>query len=255
MSEEIKGKITQIIGAVLDIKFPGGKLPDIYDAVHINTKQGTRLVVEVAQHLGDDTVRCIAMGPTDGLVRGMDAAATGSPITVPVGEETLGRIFNVTGDVIDNKPAPENAKRLPIHRQAPSFEEQSTSTEVLETGIKVVDLLCPYQKGGKIGLFGGAGVGKTVLIQELIRNIATEHGGYSVFTGVGERTREGNDLYHEMQESGVINKTTMVFGQMNEPPGARMRVGLTGLTIAENFRDAGGKIGRASCRERVLRNV
>lgn len=241
MSEEIKGKITQIIGAVLDIKFPGGKLPDIYDAVHINTKQGTRLVVEVAQHLGDDTVRCIAMGPTDGLVRGMDAAATGSPITVPVGEETLGRIFNVTGDVIDNKPAPENAKRLPIHRQAPSFEEQSTSTEVLETGIKVVDLLCPYQKGGKIGLFGGAGVGKTVLIQELIRNIATEHGGYSVFTGVGERTREGNDLYHEMQESGVINKTTMVFGQMNEPPGARMRVGLTGLTIAENFRDEGGK--------------
>ena len=241
MSEEIKGKITQIIGAVLDIKFPGGKLPDIYDAVHINTKQGTRLVVEVAQHLGDDTVRCIAMGPTDGLVRGMDAAATGSPITVPVGEETLGRIFNVTGDVIDNKPAPENAKRLPIHRQAPSFEEQSTSTEVLETGIKVVDLLCPYQKGGKIGLFGGAGVGKTVLIQELIRNIATEHGGYSVFTGVGERTREGNDLYHEMQESGVINKTTMVFGQMNEPPGARMRVVLTGLTIAENFRDAGGK--------------
>lgn len=241
MSEEIKGKITQIIGAVLDIKFPGGKLPDIYDAVHINTKQGTRLVVEVAQHLGDDTVRCIAMGPTDGLVRGMDAIATGSPITVPVGEETLGRIFNVTGDVIDNKPAPENAKRLPIHRHAPSFEEQSTSTEVLETGIKVVDLLCPYQKGGKIGLFGGAGVGKTVLIQELIRNIATEHGGYSVFTGVGERTREGNDLYHEMQESGVINKTTMVFGQMNEPPGARMRVGLTGLTIAENFRDAGGK--------------
>lgn len=241
MSEEIKGKITQIIGAVLDIKFPGGKLPDIYDAVHINTKQGTRLVVEVAQHLGDDTVRCIAMGPTDGLVRGMDAVATGSPITVPVGEETLGRIFNVTGDVIDNKPAPENAKRLPIHRQAPSFEEQSTSTEVLETGIKVVDLLCPYQKGGKIGLFGGAGVGKTVLIQELIRNIATEHGGYSVFTGVGERTREGNDLYHEMQESGVINKTTMVFGQMNEPPGARMRVGLTGLTIAENFRDEGGK--------------
>lgn len=241
MSEEIKGKITQIIGAVLDIKFPGGKLPDIYDAVHINTKQGTRLVVEVAQHLGDDTVRCIAMGPTDGLVRGMDAIATGSPITVPVGEETLGRIFNVTGDVIDNKPDPENVKRLPIHRHAPSFEEQSTSTEVLETGIKVVDLLCPYQKGGKIGLFGGAGVGKTVLIQELIRNIATEHGGYSVFTGVGERTREGNDLYHEMQESGVINKTTMVFGQMNEPPGARMRVGLTGLTIAENFRDAGGK--------------
>lgn len=241
MSEEIRGKITQIIGAVLDIKFPGGKLPDIYDAIHITKNDGERLVVEVAQHLGDDTVRCIAMGPTDGLVRGMDAVSAGSPITVPVGEETLGRIFNVTGDVIDNKPAPKGVKRLPIHREAPSFEEQSTSTEVLETGIKVVDLLCPYQKGGKIGLFGGAGVGKTVLIQELIRNIATEHGGYSVFTGVGERTREGNDLYHEMQESGVINKTTMVFGQMNEPPGARMRVGLTGLTIAEAFRDEGGK--------------
>ena len=173
------------------------------------------------------------MGPTDGLVRGMEAVATGAPISVPVGEETLGRIFNVTGDPIDNKPAPAGAKKMPIHREAPSFEEQSTSAEVLETGIKVVDLLCPYQKGGKIGLFGGAGVGKTVLIQELIRNIATEHGGYSVFTGVGERTREGNDLYHEMQESGVINKTTMVFGQMNEPPGARMRVGLTGLTMAE----------------------
>lgn len=181
------------------------------------------------------------MGPTDGLVRGMEAVATGSPITVPVGENTLGRIFNVTGDPIDNKPAPKGVKKMPIHREAPSFEEQSTSTEVLETGIKVVDLLCPYQKGGKIGLFGGAGVGKTVLIQELIRNIATEHGGYSVFTGVGERTREGNDLYHEMQDSGVINKTTMVFGQMNEPPGARMRVGLTGLTMAENFRDEGGK--------------
>ena len=181
------------------------------------------------------------MGPTDGLVRGMEAVATGAPISVPVGEETLGRIFNVTGDPIDNKPAPAGAKKMPIHREAPSFEEQSTSAEVLETGIKVVDLLCPYQKGGKIGLFGGAGVGKTVLIQELIRNIATEHGGYSVFTGVGERTREGNDLYHEMQESGVINKTTMVFGQMNEPPGARMRVGLTGLTMAENFRDEGGK--------------
>ena len=181
------------------------------------------------------------MGPTDGLVRGMEAVATGAPISVPVGEQTLGRIFNVTGDAIDNKPAPQGVKKMPIHREAPSFEEQSTSAEVLETGIKVVDLLCPYQKGGKIGLFGGAGVGKTVLIQELIRNIATEHGGYSVFTGVGERTREGNDLYHEMQESGVINKTTMVFGQMNEPPGARMRVGLTGLTMAENFRDEGGK--------------
>ena len=235
------GKITQIIGAVLDIKFAEGHLPSIYEAIHITRKNGELLVVEVAQHLGDETVRCIAMGPTDGLVRGMEAVATGAPISVPVGEETLGRIFNVTGDPIDNKPAPAGAKKMPIHREAPSFEEQSTSAEVLETGIKVVDLLCPYQKGGKIGLFGGAGVGKTVLIQELIRNIATEHGGYSVFTGVGERTREGNDLYHEMQESGVINKTTMVFGQMNEPPGARMRVGLTGLTMAENFRDEGGK--------------
>ena len=231
------GKITQIIGAVLDIKFTEGHLPSIYEAIHITRKNGELLVVEVAQHLGDETVRCIAMGPTDGLVRGMEAVATGAPISVPVGEETLGRIFNVTGDPIDNKPAPAGAKKMPIHREAPSFEEQSTSAEVLETGIKVVDLLCPYQKGGKIGLFGGAGVGKTVLIQELIRNIATEHGGYSVFTGVGERTREGNDLYHEMQESGVINKTTMVFGQMNEPPGARMRVGLTGLTMAEYFRD------------------
>ena len=235
------GKITQIIGAVLDIKFTEGHLPSIYEAIHITRKNGELLVVEGAQHLGDETVRCIAMGPTDGLVRGMEAVATGAPISVPVGEETLGRIFNVTGDPIDNKPAPAGAKKMPIHREAPSFEEQSTSAEVLETGIKVVDLLCPYQKGGKIGLFGGAGVGKTVLIQELIRNIATEHGGYSVFTGVGERTREGNDLYHEMQESGVINKTTMVFGQMNEPPGARMRVGLTGLTMAENFRDEGGK--------------
>lgn len=241
MSEKNKGKITQIIGAVLDIKFPEGHLPEIYEAVHIKRNDGEMLVVEVAQHLGDDTVRCIAMGSTDGLVRGMDAAATGAPITVPVGEHTLGRIFNVTGDVIDNKEAPRDVAYLPIHRKAPSFEEQSTSTEVLETGIKVVDLLCPYQKGGKIGLFGGAGVGKTVLIQELIRNIATEHGGYSVFTGVGERTREGNDLYYEMTESGVINKTTMVFGQMNEPPGARMRVGLTGLTMAEYFRDEGGK--------------
>ena len=235
------GKITQIIGAVLDIKFTEGKLPAIYEAINITRTNGEKLVVEVAQHLGDETVRCIAMGPTDGLIRGMDAEATGAPISVPVGEATLGRIFNVTGDAIDNKPAPQGVKKMPIHRDAPSFEEQSTSAEVLETGIKVVDLLCPYQKGGKIGLFGGAGVGKTVLIQELIRNIATEHGGYSVFTGVGERTREGNDLYHEMQESGVINKTTMVFGQMNEPPGARMRVGLTGLTMAENFRDEGGK--------------
>ncbi|MCM1308317.1 MAG: F0F1 ATP synthase subunit beta [Butyrivibrio sp.] len=235
------GKITQIVGAVLDIKFSEGSLPEINTAIAINRGNGEKLVVEVAQHLGDDTVRCIAMGPTDGLVRGMDAEASGAPISVPVGENTLGRIFNVLGEPIDNKPVPEVEKYMPIHRKAPTFEEQSTSTEILETGIKVVDLLCPYQKGGKIGLFGGAGVGKTVLIQELIRNIATEHGGYSVFTGVGERTREGNDLYYEMQESGVINKTTMVFGQMNEPPGARMRVGLTGLTMAEYFRDEGGK--------------
>ena len=241
MAEQIQGKITQIIGAVLDIKFPEGKLPKIYDAIHIAAPDGGVLTAEVAQHLGDDTVRCIAMGPTDGLVRGAEAIATGAPITVPVGEKTLGRIFNVTGDAIDKKPAPEGVEYLPIHRKAPSFEEQSTFTEILETGIKVVDLLCPYQKGGKTGLFGGAGVGKTVLIQELIHNIATEHGGYSVFTGVGERTREGNDLYHEMEESGVINKTTMVFGQMNEPPGARMRVGLTGLTMAEYFRDQAGK--------------
>ena len=235
-----KGKITQIIGAVLDIRFDEGKLPQINEAIVIPTKGGD-LTVEVSQHLGDDTVRCIAMGPTDGMIRGMEAIATGAPISVPVGENTLGRIFNVLGKPIDNKPAPEGVTYEPIQRPAPQFEEQSTETELLETGIKVVDLLCPYQKGGKIGLFGGAGVGKTVLIQELIRNIATEHGGYSVFTGVGERTREGNDLYHEMQESGVIDKTTMVFGQMNEPPGARMRVGLTGLTMAEYFRDKGGK--------------
>ena len=241
MAEKNVGKITQIIGAVLDIKFSEGKLPEINDAITIATKDGGELTVEVSQHLGDDTVKCIAMGPTDGLVRGMEAVATGAPITVPVGENTLGRIFNVLGQPIDNKPAPECEQHFPIHRKAPEFSEQATETEILETGIKVVDLLCPYQKGGKIGLFGGAGVGKTVLIQELIRNIATEHGGYSVFTGVGERTREGNDLYHEMTESGVINKTTMVFGQMNEPPGARMRVGLTGLTMAEYFRDQGGK--------------
>ncbi len=235
------GTITQIISAVLDIKFKNGELPDIYEAIKIEKQDGETLVVEVAQHLGDDTVRCIAMGPTDGLVRGMDAVATGGPISVPVGEETLGRIFNVLGEPIDEKPAPEVKEYDPIHREAPTFEDQSTEAEILETGIKVIDLLCPYQKGGKIGLFGGAGVGKTVLIQELITNIATEHGGYSVFTGVGERTREGNDLYYEMIESGVIDKTTMVFGQMNEPPGARMRVGLAGLTMAEYFRDKGGK--------------
>ena len=241
MAEQNTGKITQVIGAVLDIRFDQGVLPEINDAVEIRRKDGSKLVAETAQHLGDDIIRCIAMGPTDGLVRGMEAIATGGPITVPVGEVTLGRIFNVLGEPIDKKPVPEGVKRNPIHRKAPTFAEQATETEILETGIKVVDLLCPYQKGGKIGLFGGAGVGKTVLIQELIRNVATEHGGYSVFTGVGERTREGNDLYTEMSESGVIDKTAMVFGQMNEPPGARMRVGLTGLTIAENFRDRGGK--------------
>ncbi len=240
MAEQNIGKITQIIGAVLDIKFSQGHLPEINEAVKIS-EGDMNLTVEVAQHLGDDTVRCIAMASTDGLRRGMEALATGAAITVPVGEETLGRIFNVLGEAIDNKEAPKVEEYLPIHRKAPSFEEQSTQAEIFETGIKVVDLLCPYQKGGKIGLFGGAGVGKTVLIQELIRNIATEHGGYSVFTGVGERTREGNDLYYEMTDSGVISKTTMVFGQMNEPPGARMRVGLTGLTMAEYFRDKGGK--------------
>ena len=240
MAEANIGKITQIIGAVLDIKFTG-KLPEINEAIEITRKEGGRLVVEAAQHLGDDTVRCIAMGPTDGLVRGMDAVATGAAISVPVGENTLGRMFNVLGEPIDEIEPPTGVEYSPIHRKAPAFEEQSTSAEILETGIKVVDLLCPYQKGGKIGLFGGAGVGKTVLIQELIHNIATEHGGYSVFTGVGERTREGNDLYYEMKESGVIDKTTMVFGQMNEPPGARMRVALSGLTMAEYFRDKGGK--------------
>ena len=237
MADKNVGKIIQVISAVLDIKFSEGNLPEINDAVEVPLKNGGKLVVEVAQHLGDDTVRCIAMGPTDGLVRGMDAVATGGPISVPVGEATLGRIFNVLGEPIDEKEAPKDVEYAPIHRKAPSFEEQATQTEMLETGIKVVDLLCPYQKGGKIGLFGGAGVGKTVLIQELITNIATEHGGYSVFTGVGERTREGNDLYYEMTESGVIKKTAMVFGQMNEPPGARMRVAETGLTMAEYFRD------------------
>ena len=241
MADKRVGKITQIIGAVLDIKFNDGELPEINEAIKITRQDGKVLVVEVSSHLGDDTVRCIAMGPTDGLVRGMEAVATGAPISVPVGEKTLGRMFNVLGEPIDNIEAPEVEEYAPIHRPAPKFVEQATEAEILETGIKVVDLLCPYQKGGKIGLFGGAGVGKTVLIQELIRNIATEHGGYSVFTGVGERTREGNDLYYEMKESGVIDKTTMVFGQMNEPPGARMRVGLTGLTMAEYFRDKAGK--------------
>ncbi|MCF8019639.1 ATP synthase (subunit beta, component F1) [Petrocella atlantisensis] len=240
MSKNV-GKITQIIGAVIDIKFETSELPQLYNAITIERKNDIPLIVEVAGHLGDDIVKCISMGATDGLIRGMEAVDTGNPIMVPVGEETLGRMFNVTGAVIDSKPAPVTKDTWSIHREPPKFEEQSTEAEILETGIKVVDLLCPYQKGGKIGLFGGAGVGKTVLIQELIRNIATEHGGYSVFTGVGERTREGNDLYHEMAESGVLDKTTMVFGQMNEPPGARMRVGLTGLTMAEYFRDEGGR--------------
>ena len=237
MAEHSIGKITQIIGAVLDIKFADGNLPEINDAIRITRKDGSTLVVEVAQHLGDDTVRCISMGPTDGLVRGMEAIATGGPITVPVGEKTLGRIFNVLGEAIDNKEAPQAEEYLPIHRKPPAFEDLSDEQEILETGIKVVDLLCPYQKGGKIGLFGGAGVGKTVLIQELIHNIATEHGGYSIFTGVGERSREGNDLWTEMRESGVLDKTALVFGQMNEPPGSRMRVAETGLTMAEYFRD------------------
>ena len=237
MAAQNTGKITQVIGAVLDIRFDKGVLPEINDAVEIRRKDGSTLVAETAQHLGDDIIRCIAMGPTDGLIRGMEAIATGGPISVPVGEVTLGRIFNVLGEPIDKKPMPEGGKRNPIHRKAPTFAEQATETEILETGIKVVDLLCPYQKGGKIGLFGGAGVGKTVLIQELIRNVATEHGGYSIFTGVGERSREGNDLWTEMKASGVLEKTALVFGQMNEPPGARMRVAETGLTMAEYFRD------------------
>ena len=215
-------------------------MPELLNAIEISKGEGT-LVAEVAQHPGEDVARCISMGPTDGLTRGMKATDTGHPIAVPVGRETLGRLFNVTGEAIDGKPVPDDIERWSIHRTPPAFTEQSTETEILETGIKVVDLLCPYSKGGKIGLFGGAGVGKTVLIMELIRNIATEHGGFSVFTGVGERTREGNDLYHEMKESGVLDKTTLVFGQMNEPPGARMRVGLTGLTMAEYFRDQSGQ--------------
>lgn len=231
------GKIVQVIGPVLDVKFDGEKsLPNLLNALVI--KHGDKeIVAEVAQHVGDDTARCIAMSSTDGLVRGMEVKDTGAPISVPVGDATLGRIFNVLGQPVDGKPAPNNAPELPIHRPAPEFEELQPTAEILETGIKVVDLLAPYLKGGKIGLFGGAGVGKTVLIQELINNIASQHGGISVFAGVGERTREGNDLYGEMSESGVINKTALVFGQMNEPPGARMRVALTGLTMAEYFRD------------------
>ena len=240
MSNQNTGTIVQVIGAVLDIRFAPDHLPNLLNAIEIDNK-GKKLVVEVAQHIGDDVVRCIAMGSTDGLVRGMEAVDTGASIKVPVGEQTLGRIFNLLGEAVDNKPQPETEEKWEIHRPAPSFEEQQGSNEVLETGIKVVDLIAPYLKGGKIGLFGGAGVGKTVLIMELINNIAKQHGGISVFTGVGERTREGNDLYREMTESGVINKTALVYGQMNEPPGARMRVALSGLTMAEYFRDKMGQ--------------
>ena len=231
-----KGTVIQVMGPVLDIRFADGQLPELLNAIEIPNADRT-IVAEVAQHIGDNVVRCVAMSSTDGLQRGAEATDTGAAINVPVGEECLGRVFNLLGQPIDNKPAVNTAEHWPIHRPAPSYEEQEPATEILETGIKVIDLICPYAKGGKIGLFGGAGVGKTVLIQELIYNIATAHNGYSVFTGVGERTREGNDLYNEMTESGVINKTAMVFGQMNEPPGARMRVGLSGLTMAEYFRD------------------
>ncbi|MBQ5334556.1 MAG: F0F1 ATP synthase subunit beta, partial [Oscillospiraceae bacterium] len=243
-NEEVKrggtGRIVQIIGAVVDVRFEKHELPRLLNAIECDNN-GQKLVLEVAQHIGDDIVRCIAMSSTDGLVRGLPAVDTGSPIRVPVGRETLGRVFNLLGDPVDEQPAPQTAERWPIHREAPSYEEQAASSEVLETGIKVIDLIAPYLKGGKIGLFGGAGVGKTVLIQELINNVANQHGGISVFTGVGERTREGNDLYHEMKESGVLEKTCLVYGQMNEPPGARMRVALSGLTMAEYFRDTEGQ--------------
>ena len=240
-----KGKVVQVIGPVVDIEFPAGELPAILNAITIRGKVediDIDLVVEVMQHLGDSVTRCIAMSSTDGLMRGMEAEDTGAPIKVPVGDACLGRVFNVLGRTVDHNPAPVgNKESWPIHRPAPKFDEQETSTQILETGIKVVDLIAPYSRGGKIGLFGGAGVGKTVLIMELIHNIATEHGGYSVFAGVGERTREGNDLWSEMTESGVIDKTALVYGQMNEPPGARMRVALTGLTMAEYFRDVQGQ--------------
>lgn len=240
MANENMGKLVQIIGPVLDIRFSDDNLPELLNAIEIENGDD-KVVAEVSQHIGDDTVRCIAMSSTDGLVRGMPALNTGAPISVPVGDEILGRLLNVLGETIDEKGQLDDAKKLPIHREAPSYEEQETATEIFETGIKVIDLIAPYAKGGKIGLFGGAGVGKTVLIQELINNIAKEHGGLSVFAGVGERTREGNDLYYEMIESGVIDKTALVFGQMNEPPGARMRVALTGLTMAEYFRDVEGQ--------------
>ncbi|NBG88328.1 F0F1 ATP synthase subunit beta [Isachenkonia alkalipeptolytica] len=240
MAEENKGVLTQVIGPVVDIRFQSDKLPELLSAVVIQGKDRV-VTAEVAQHIGNDTVRAVAMTATEGLVRGMEVKNTGNPIRVPVGTGTLGRIFNVLGETVDEKGEAKTEKTSPIHRQAPAFEDQDTSTEIFETGIKVVDLIAPYSKGGKVGLFGGAGVGKTVLIMELINNIATEHGGLSVFAGVGERTREGNDLYYEMIESGVIDKTTLVYGQMNEPPGARMRVGLTGLTMAEHFRDEEGQ--------------
>ena len=243
MAEQTKGTITQIIGVVADVQFPEGKVPKLYEALHVASEfvTGKTLVLEVASHLGDDRVRTIALGPTDGLKRGDVVTATGSPITVPVGKKTLGRIFNVVGDVIDGKPLVDVKKRYPIHRPAPTFVDQSTKQEVLETGIKVIDLIAPFVKGGKVAIFGGAGVGKTVVIQELIHNVAEVHGGVSVFAGVGERSREGNDLWREMKESGVIEKTAMVFGQMNEPPGSRLRIGLTGLTMAEYFRDEEGQ--------------
>lgn len=234
------GKVTQVIGPVIDVRFEDEQLPALLNALEIKNGEET-LVAEVAQHIGDNVVRCIAMNATDGLQRGVDAIDTGRTINVPVGSATLGRIFNVLGNPVDEQPAPADCERWDIHRPAPSYEEQSSTTDILETGIKVIDLLCPYAKGGKIGLFGGAGVGKTVIIMELINNIAKQHGGISVFTGVGERTREGNDLYNEMKESGVIEKTALVYGQMNEPPGARMRVGLSGLTMAEYFRDNEGQ--------------
>jgi len=238
-----KGKVVQVIGPTVDVEFPSDALPGILNAIRIDDPaRGIKVTIEAALHVGDNVVRCVAMSSTDGLVRGMEAIDTGAPISVPVGEQGLGRIFSVLGETIDEKgPVPNPEKTYPIHRPAPKFEDMETSASVFETGIKVVDLMAPYARGGKIGLFGGAGVGKTVLIQELIRNIATEHGGFSVFAGVGERTREGNDLYLEMTESGVINKTVMVFGQMNEPPGARLRVGLTGVTMAEYFRDEQGQ--------------
>ncbi len=239
VSERV-GKVTQIIGPVVDIRFERGHLPKIYNAINIESGND-KVVVEAIHHLGNDTVRCVAMSSTDGLIRGMTAVDTGNAIKVPVGKEVLGRVFNVLGETVDNAGPVQTEEQWEIHRPAPGFEDQKAATEILETGIKVVDLLAPYPKGGKIGLFGGAGVGKTVLIQELIRNIANEHGGYSVFTGVGERSREGNDLWNEMKESGVIEKTALVFGQMNEPPGSRMRIGLTGLTMAEYFRDTMGQ--------------